>query len=580
MRIFLPVVLGLVLVSVWAPAQAETNLSVEVSGIEGQLRTNVLSYLSIHRRRSDTGLTGAKIRRWHRRAPGQIRRALRPLGYYQPSVEEELKRTQSGWVARYEVDHGIPVRVDELDLKILGEGSDDPKLTGLLDNFPLARGDVLHHGLYERAKQELRQRARRRGYFEARFVASRVDVNTQLYRARIRLHFHTGPRYRFGEVTFEGAELDESLLRGYVDLKPGEPYRSERILDQQEALLDSGYFRNVDVQPLTERDRNQRVPVHISLTPAKKHRFELGVGFGTNTGPRLRGGYRWRRINPQGHRFTADFEVSRVRSEARARYSVPLSNPRTDELAFAGSLSRDEPDPYTSDLQLLDVEHTRKWGKWTETQSLQYRREDFTVSDQTGDSGLVIPGWNWHRTRAEDPFYPTWGHSIQVSLRGTHEDVLSDATFLQTRLEGRWIESLNDTVRVLVRGNVGATLVDRVRELPPTIRFFTGGDRSVRGYEFKSLGPRDARQKVIGGRHLLVGSVEFEHRFMENWAAAVFYDAGNAVNDFEGSIDLKQGAGFGIRWLSPVGPVRLDLGFALDRAGNPARIHFTVGPDL
>ena len=110
------------------------------------------------------------------------------------------------------------------------------------------------------------------------------------------------------------------------------------------------------------------------------------------------------------------------------------------------------------------------------------------------------------------------------------------------------------------------------------MRFFTGGAQSVRGYAYQSLGPVDANGEVTGGKYLVVGSIEFEHSFKNKWGVAAFYDVGNAINDI--SDDLKKGTGIGVRWKSPVGPVRIDLASAISLEGNPWRIHITIGPDL
>ena len=132
---------------------------------------------------------------------------------------------------------------------------------------------------------------------------------------------------------------------------------------------------------------------------------------------------------------------------------------------------------------------------------------------------------------------------------------------------------------VTLRAQAAGTLVDNpFTEVPASLRFFAGGDRSVRGYAYQSLGPLDASNKVVGGKHLMVGSIEFEHSFNHRWGAALFYDAGNAMDHL--GDELERGAGIGVRWKSPVGPVRFDLARALTLDGEPWRIHINIGPDL
>jgi len=140
------------------------------------------------------------------------------------------------------------------------------------------------------------------------------------------------------------------------------------------------------------------------------------------------------------------------------------------------------------------------------------------------------------------------------------------------------VRGIGERGRFIVRGTLGATSVDDFARLPPELRFFAGGDRSIRGYEYQEIGPRNARALVIGGEYLAVASAEYEHYFLENWGGAVFVDAGDAFTD---EFDLKLGVGVGVRWRSPVGLVRLDLGVPIsDAFESGVQLHLVIGPDL
>jgi translocation and assembly module TamA len=186
--------------------------------------------------------------------------------------------------------------------------------------------------------------------------------------------------------------------------------------------------------------------------------------------------------------------------------------------------------------------------------------------------------------KADDRIYTTHGQKIQLNLRGAQKGLGSNTSFLQGQLNGIFIRQLTERGRIILRGEVGMTTIPSFLEgefdqLPPSIRFFAGGDHSVRGYDYKSLGPKNVEGDVIGGKNLLAGSVEYEHRLFDKWGVAAFYDVGNA---FDGvSAPLKHGAGVGVRWLSPVGAVRIDVAVALSEEDSyPLRLHITVGPDF
>ncbi len=209
---------------------------------------------------------------------------------------------------------------------------------------------------------------------------------------------------------------------------------------------------------------------------------------------------------------------------------------------------------------------------------MNHEEEDFDVADDEGRTTLLIPGISWTKIWADNPVNTKRGLRVYLDIHGTHESLISDTSFLQFRTQLKYIRGLWTDSRIIIRGEGGASLVREFSELPASVRFFAGGDHSVRGYAYNSLGPEDENGNVAGGRHLLVGSIEYEQKIRGNWSVALFYDAGNAIDSISDAI--KSGAGFGVRWKSPVGPVRIDLAFPLSESEKDWRIHLIVGPDL
>jgi translocation and assembly module TamA len=167
-----------------------------------------------------------------------------------------------------------------------------------------------------------------------------------------------------------------------------------------------------------------------------------------------------------------------------------------------------------------------------------------------------------------------------LSLQGSP---VGSTSFAQVEVAAKLIESIAPKTRILLRGDVGRTFTNAFRTLPPTIRYFAGGSESVRGYGYLSIGPLDVQGNVIGGRTLEVGSLELDHRIFNRWAIAAFTDVGAALDDFTLSVRqnaLQQGVGGGIRWLSPIGLIRIDGAFAVTQPGTPFHLHFSMGPDL
>ena len=561
------------------PAHAGLIVNVEVKGVSGKLLTNVLAYLSVEQQKFDPNLTELQLRRLHQRATAEIARALQPFGYYNPQIHGSLRQDNGHWLASYDVDPGPPVHVTGVDIRIEGDGKDDPSFRALAADFPLHRNDVLNQPLYEKGKQNFQRFASERGYFDFKWLKSEIAVDPAAHTATVTLHMDSGRRYRFGRVDFEQDVLRPSLLQRFVPFKTGDPYNTAKLLDLQSALFDSDYFRNVEINPRRDLSQSNEVPIDVSLEPRYKYLYSVGVGYGTDTGPRGKLGWENRRINDRGHRFKTEYNTSAIRDSLTARYSIPIRNPRSDEFAITSTWASDHPRDSQSESYLLGVSRTVDLGNnWLETLYLNYQTETFSIAGESGHSVLLLPGATFSKVSADNRIYPLRGFRLALDVRGAHPEVVSNAQFLQARAQAKFIHKIFGKSRILLRGDIGATRFGAIRTLPTSVRFFAGGDQSVRGYAYHSLGPRNAAGQVIGGEQLLVGSVEFEQRFTDKWSGAVFYDAGNAIDSWQEA--LKVGAGFGMRWRSPIGPIRVDLAWAVSEPGSPKRLHINVGPDL
>lgn len=572
-------VAGALLACLWA-APGRAGVQVELKGLDGVLKSNALAALSIARAGDDA--SAGRVQRLHARAADEIRLALQPFGHYAPVIREALDRkgdeAANDWVARYEVDPGPRVTVATVDVQVLGEGAADPGFLEAIAAYPLRPGDPLDHAAHEMGKRALTAHAARKGYFDAAFDSSAVLVNVGQQRADIVVRYDSGPRYRFGPVGLKQDILDERMVIGYVRIREGEPYDVEPLLKMQNELSTGPYFAAVEVRTLREEAADLRVPIDVGLTPAPTQRWEVGGGYGTDTGARAKLKATWRRLNRSGHHAEAEVEASQVEYSATGKYFVPWPYPRTELLTILGGIGRYEPRWAESWRLVGGVTLGRARGGWRETLSLAWEREDFTVAGSDGATDLLLPGLSWTRTTADDPLVPTRGARLRLDLAGAHASALSSVSFLQAGAEAKVIRSLGSRVRVLARGSLARIFTDDVSALPPTHRFVTGGDQSVRGYAFESLGPVDGEGRIIGGDTLAWASLELELRVWSSLGLAAFTDAGNAWRD--GPARLVAGPGAGLRWFSPIGIVRLDGAVGLGEDGNPLRIHLAIGPDL
>jgi len=395
------------------------------------------------------------------------------------------------------------------------------------------------------------------------------------------LHFKTGPRYVFGEITFEQAVLDPDLVYRFVRIKPGEPYDAQRVRRMQRDIVGSAFFDQVLFTRKPRGDPHFDVPIKIKLTPGKKYQYNAGIGFATDVGPKLRFGVLNRRLNTGGHQLEFETNLSNVISDIGVTYRVPLDRPR-DWFTIDTEYKAEENDSFNSDLFIAGVQRVQERdNNWIRTLFLDLRLEDYEAGTfDDGYSKLLTPGIGYAFVEEDFPPRPLEGHRSNVQTRGAVDGMISDSSFLQLYGNTKWVFGLWSGGRLLTRAEAGATLIDELVSLPASVRFFAGGDVSVRGYAYKSLGPTDPLGAVVGGENLLVGSVEIDHMVAEDWVLAAFIDSGNAYDDLK-DFNTATGVGAGIRWISPLGPIRFDIAVPLEKdAPDDYRIHITLGPDL
>lgn len=568
------------MLSLWpAVAAATATVQVRISGIEGEPLRNAEIFLGLYQQRQAPSLSEARIRTLHRKAPQQLAQALQPFGYYRPVIQSELQQLDAThWQASYHVIPGPPLPIHSVDFRISGAGSDDPEFSRLRDTLPLRAGHTLNHAEYEDSKTAFSRSAIERGYFDARFTEHEIKVDLDAYRADIVLHFDTGERYRFGSLSFRDDLIKPDLLVRYSPFTPGDPYNNKDLIDLQRALSDSDYFHNVEVHPLRGQGADYSIPIEIQLTPRKRNKYTFGLGYGSDSGIRGMLGWEMPRVNRHGHRFESELRASEIGDSARLRYHVPIHDPRTDQLVYGWSRVREKTDTSTTLVYSASAAMIHARGRWHESLAVDYHKERYSVANDSGSITLVMPNTSWSRIWAASRLQPRRGMGLRFELRASSKLLLSDIDFMQVRTHGKLILPLGARGRVLLRGDAGTTAIAPVEELPASVRFFTGGAQSVRGYAYQSLGPADSQGKVIGGKHLLVGSAEYEYTLRGKFSAALFYDAGNALDGLDDP--LKHGAGFGLRWQSPIGPVRIDLASALSLDKQPWRLHINIGPDL
>jgi len=581
-----------------AGAAHAARVSVELDGVDGVLRDAALAGLELNQYAS-RDVTAAQARRLYEHADAQVRKALEPYGYYSVAVDGELRENGDAYVAVLHVKPGEPVKIATLDLRVDGDADGQRGVRKALADFLPAKGAPLDHAAYEKSKATIQAALFASGYLDAELVTHQVEVTRSANTADIHLAWKVGSRYRLGTTTFEGAQFPSEFLERYIPWAKGDFYTQDQVLALQQRLIDADYFAVVQVEPDVEHAADGTVPIKVMLAPAKRTIYTGGVFIGTDTGPGVRGGVERRWVNSRGHKLKVETILATRLKTASAQYQIPLAGPDNHSLAFGATFRDENTDTSTARTLGLAATDSRQWRGWTRTLGLKFLTGDFKVANIEGDTTLLYPEASLTRKKADDPAFVRAGWSLTFAARAGQKGLVSDTSFAQASADAKWIRGLGEHGRFIARGSLGATHVGDFDKLPPELRFFAGGDRSIRGYSFQTIGPplpddqraqalafcaahpkSDCQDLIIGGKNLAVASAEYEYYFKPNWGIATFIDTGDAVTDFS-DYRQKVGVGFGVRWRSPVGMVRVDLGFPVhDDQHSGVELHVVIGPDL
>jgi translocation and assembly module TamA len=577
-----PVILLAFLVSFTPWALGASNLKVTVKGVNNPLLNNIRQSLSIIQKgnsANNSPLGESTITSHHRKAEAQIQKALQPFGYYQPIIKASLVKESEIWQASYEINPGVATYIDKVEVKVTGPGENESTLRKILANPLIKEGDPLKHKNYSQFKQQLFDTLYNLGYLDIKYERSELRVNIDKNVANIILDINTGPKYYFGKVTIEQNHISDKVVNKFITIDDETPFNTNKLLNLQLKLVDSGYFGQIDIDVQRDKTINQRIPVVITAKPSKKLKYSTSIGYGTDTGPRAGISVLNRRVNRRGHRLQYSLRASPVESNLSAKYTIPIGDIHTESWDFSATGNRESiNDSESIQYRIGSSLNQNRWGG-RRALSLNLIQEDFSFDDEPDQTTvLFIPSLEYTRQKADNRLFTRKGYGLSLNIRGAADSLLSDVSYIHSSLSAKLITPLGSRGRLLNRLEVGAIETDDFNELPPSQRFFTGGSQSVRGYGYKDIGEKNSLGNNIGGRYLLTGSIEIDYLLYGNYGAAVFYDMGDASNTRDFS--LKKSAGIGFRYKSPIGMIRVDLAHPFDDPDEDIRLHIRIGPDL
>jgi translocation and assembly module TamA len=320
-------------------------------------------------------------------------------------------------------------------------------------------------------------------------------------------------------------------------------------------------------------------------TTKSRPTFSIGGGYGTDTGIRGTLGWTDSRVNDRGHRFRAELKASARTRQLESRYDIPIGDPALERMSLEGRITYDRPSDLKTSTTALTPSITRVPGRWEIITSVAATRTTTEKGVEKSTNNLLVPGIVIASVPKDFLGEALFSRALYLELIGSHSALGSDSNFLRLLVQSEHNIDLNYRWHLLLRGEAGASLVNDFGDLPGIYRFFAGGDRSVRGFAYKSLSPLEqvtqddgsTRLEKTGGRYLLVASAELVRDLPWNLGVATFFDAGNAFNSFHDP--LEYAAGVGLRYRLPGVSVGLDVAKPLSSKGS-LRLHLNISPKL
>jgi translocation and assembly module TamA len=559
---------------------------VDIKGVDN---TAVLKNIRAHVESIDIPTASYQFRQYQESLQLKVLAATQVFGYYHtttvvnsPNVADNSGIKNKSWSLYVEL--GPITLIRQLSIKIEGQGTQDEEIKTLLSAVKLKQGKALEHSVYENLKNEVRSLALSRGYFDFEFEQSNIKVFESLNVADITIKMKSGVRYTFADLRFGNDARSQQLIKSITPFKAGDLYQASQLGLLTQRLKQTQYFRHVVVRPLVAEAIDAAVPIQVILTHKPRDNFDVGIGVSSDIGPRFTG--KWKRpwVNESGHSIGAEVFVSSPQQYVSLDYKIPLEDAIQNYLSYqAGYQAQNENDTSSHKWSISASRHwTVENSDWQRSAFIRLEQETFIQGlepEQT--TRLLTPGLTLSRLRSKGGLDISWGDKQTITTEFASKSLLSDINMFRVTASTKWVRSYNQH-RFFWRAELGGIVTNDFDQVPSSLRFFTGGDQSVRGFDYKTLSPfeldSDGEPELTGGQYLAVASFEYSYPVAENWRAAAFVDAGNATEEL--FKDPALGVGFGAIWFSPIGPVRLYLAKGKSDFGSTRYFHISMGPSL
>lgn len=522
----------------------------------------------------------------------QVRELTSTEGYFAPVTKVSMTSEPAAADQppqrriKLSVEPGPRTEISSTDITVTGAAaSEDPaRVAAIRNNWSLPTGQPFRQEDWDKAKNAGLDQLQQKKYAAARIASSQARVDPDEHQADVSVRYDSGPPFTLGPLQITGTRrYPETIIRNVNPLNIGEAYDVDRLLALQRQIQNTPYFSNAIVAIDDDPEHPDLTPVKVQVTEFPTQRIRTGVGYSTDTGAQVEGRYSHYNVFNKAYVFD-----SQARLEQKRQYGMMSLAMPPDDKAFVNSLntSYDRTKLEGIDLrsQQIGLKRARNSENYDTTYSLTYYRDELSQEDGStlpantivtpGKHRALVPGFAWSRRNVDNPIFPRRGNLLTLEAGFALKGLLTDQSF--SRLYGRFKQFVPVGKRdiVVLRAELGGVFTaGSAGAVPPSLLFRTGGNDSVRGYSYQSIG-NEQNGTVYPTKYLAVGSSEYQRWFSEQWGAAVFYDIGAAADNWNNKT-FYHGVGTGARWRSPVGTLNLDLAYGIQK--HQIRPHISLG---
>jgi translocation and assembly module TamA len=563
------------------PVQAASaHYQVEITAAV-PLKDLLQKHLDMLKWRDNPRMSPTEWQRLFTLAPQNINDLIATEGYFAAKISPSLENQNGVYIAKFVVEAGTPVLVSDVSLKFTGDIATQPvdakpSAEKLRETWLLKKGDPFRQEDWNQAKRKLLTEFLVERYPNASLNNSKAEVNLETQTVKLSIEIDSGTAIRFGNTTIVGLKrYKPRVVENLNPIKPGRIYNQSDLLTFQTRLQESGYFQSVEVSADT-LDSNSSAeptiaPIKVTVIENRSIKMGIGAGFSTNTGPRLQLSVDDLNLFNLGWRLSSNLKLEKDAQVLASEIHLP-----TTKAGYRDSLNGNASHTLVEglDLTVTQVGIKRAWGdrKLEQYVNANLLNESSTIDGAGSDSTYAATlGYGIILRHTDNDLNPTRGYLLNVQFTGAPFTSTANGSFLQSHVKTQAYYPITSSTQLIARAEIG--LVNGKNSAPELYLFRAGGDQSVRGYAYQSLGVKEG-DAIVGARYIATGSVEVVQWLTNQWGAAVFVDAGNAANSLQ-DLSPVYGYGLGARWKSPLGPIGADIAYG--ESTGKYRLHFNIG---